>query len=151
MAVTATPIFGQTPNRSGALWVNGSTANTRNDGVGTVGTDIMLAYTAGANGAYIDRIRLHPVGLVAATATTATVARIYLSTIASGATTATNTKLWQEVSCPAQTTSQTTTGTSPIDIPMGIRIKASDTILFSMHHVAAANTGWQVQVLATDF
>lgn len=151
MAVTATPIFGQTPNRSGALWVAGSTANTRNDGVGTVGTDIMLAYTAGANGSYIDRIRLHPVGLVAATATTATVGRVYLSTVSSGATTATNTKLWQEVACPTQTTAQTVTATTPIDIPVGIRIKASDTILFSMHHAAAANTGWQVQVIATDY
>ena len=151
MAVTATPIFGQTPNRSGALWVAGTTANTRNDGVGTVGTDILLAYTAGANGAYIDRIRLHPVGLVASTLTTATVGRVYLSTIASGATTATNTKLWQEVACPAQTSSQATVGTSPVEIPMGIRLKASDTILFSMHHAAAANTGWQVNVIATDF
>ncbi len=149
--MASTPIFGATPNRSGALWVNGSTANTRNDGVGTIGTDIMLAYTAGASGAYIDRVRLHPVGLVAATATTPTVARIYLSTVASGATTATDTKLWQEVACPAQTTAQTTTGTSPIDIPMGIRLKASDTILVSMHHVAAANTGWQFNVIATDY
>ena len=151
MAVTPTPIFGQTPNRSGALWVAGSTANTRNDGVGTVGTDIMLAYTAGANGAFIDRIRLYPVGLVAATATTATVGRIYFSTVSSGATTATNTKLWQEVNLPTQTTAQTTTATVPVDIPVGVRIKASDTVLFSMHHAAAANTGWQCQVIATDY
>ena len=149
--MATTPAFAATPKRSGALWVAATTANTRNDGVGTVGTDILLAYTAGASGAYIDRIRLHPVGLVAATATTGTVARIYLSTIASGATTATNTKLWQEVACPAQTTAQTTTATTPLDIPVGIRIQASDTVLFSMHHAAAANTGWQCIVIASDY
>jgi hypothetical protein len=151
MAVTATPIFGQTPQRSGAVWTPSSTANTRNDGVGTIGTSMLLCYTAGANGAYIDRIRLHPVGLVAATATTATVGRVYLSTVSSGSTTATDTKLWQEVALPAQTTAQTTTATVPIDIPVGIRIAASDDILFSMHHVAAANTAWQIQVIATDY
>ena len=90
--MATTPQFAAIPKRSGALWVAGTTANTRNDGVGTVGTDILLAYTAGTSGAWIDRIRLHPVGLVAATATTATVGRIYLSTIASGLTTAVNTK-----------------------------------------------------------
>lgn len=149
--MATTPAFAATPKRSGALWVQATTANTRNDGVGTVGTDILLAYTAGSSGAYIDRVRLHPVGLVAATATTATVARVYLSTVTSGATTATNTKLWQEVACPAQTTSQTTTATFALEIPMGIRIAASDTVLFSMHHAAAANTGWQVTVIASDY
>jgi hypothetical protein len=112
---------------------------------------MLLLFTAGANGAYVDRIRLHPVGLTAATATTATVGRIYLSTIASGATTAADTRLWQEVALPAQTTAQTTTATVPIDIPVGIRIAAGDDILFSMHHAAAANTAWQAQVIATDY
>lgn len=153
MATTPTPIFGQTPKSDvSSIWLNGSTALTKNDGSATaIGTDIMKAYTAGANGAYIDRIRLHPVATTAATATTATVARIYLSTATSGATTNTNTHLWQEVACPAQTAAQTTTATTPIDIPMGIRLAANQTILWSMHHVAAANTMWECTVIATDF
>lgn len=133
------------------MWLAATTANTDNDGSGTVGTDMLLCYTAGASGAYIDRIRIHPVGLAAATATTATVGRVFLSTVTSGATTNANTRLWQEVACPAQTTAQTTTATTPIDIPMGIRLQASDTVLFSMHHAAAANTGWQIHVIATDY
>lgn len=151
MAVTATPIFTQTPKRNGCTWSNSTTANTKNDGTGTIGTDILLAYTAGSNGALIDRIRLHPAGSTAATATTATVGRIYISTQASGATTNANTRIWQEVSLPAQTTDQTTTATVPIDIPVGVRIAASDTVLFSMHHTAAANTVWEVTVIASDF
>lgn len=150
--MTSTPIFGQTPQIDvSKAWVNGTTANTKNDGTGTIGTDILLIFTAGANGSYIDKIRLHPCGTTAATATTATVGRIYLSTKTSGGTTNADTHLWQEVACPAQTTDQTTTATTPIDIPMGIRIEASTTILFSMHHVAAANTSWEPTVIATDY
>ena len=147
------PIFGATPKSDvSATWTNSSTALTKNDGSATaIGTDILKIYTAGSSGAYIDRIRLHPVATTAATSTTATVARIYLSTATSGATTNTNTHLWQEVACPSQTAAQTTTATTPIDIPMGIRIAANTTILFSMHHAAAANTMWEATVIATDY
>ena len=145
------PAFANVPKRGGNVWLPATTANVKNDGTGTVGTDILLCYTAPAGGAYIDRVRLHPVGGTAATATTATVGRVYLSTIASGATTSANTRLWQEVACPSQTTDQTTTATAPIDVPMGIRIAASDTVLFSMHHAAAANTAWQVTVVCSEY
>lgn len=144
-------LFGATPKVTFSIWLAATTANTKNDGSGTIATDVVLAFTAGASGSYVDRIRLHPVATTAATATTATVGRIYLSTITSGATTNVNTHLWQEVSLPAQTADQTTTATVPIDIPMGIRIPASSTILFSMHHAAAANTMWECIVVATDY
>lgn len=146
-----TPAFAATPKRSGCTWSNSTTANVKNDGTGTIGTDILLAYTAGSSGAYIDRIRVHPAGSTAATATTATVARVYFSTQASGATTNANTRLWQEVACASQTVDQTTTGTVPQDISVGVRIAASDTVLFSMHHAAAANTVWEVTVIASDY
>lgn len=149
--MATTPQFAATPKRNGCTWVAATTANVRNDGAGTIGTDILLAYTSGASGAFIDRIRLHPVGLAAAVATTATVGRIYFSTAASGATTNANTRLWQEASLPAQTTSQTTTATVPVEIPVGVRLAASDTVLFSMHHAAAANTAWEVTVIASDY
>jgi hypothetical protein len=149
--MATTPGFANTPKRNGCTWKNTTTANTKNDGTGTIGTDMLLAFTAGASGSFIDRIRLHPAGSTAATATTATVGRIYFSTAASGATTNDNTRLWQEVACPAQTTDQTTTATVPIDIQVGIRLEANHTILFSMHHVAAANTVWEVTVIASDY
>jgi hypothetical protein len=145
------PTFAATPKRGGNVWLAATTANTDNDGSGTIGTDMLLLATAGSSGAFIDRVRLHPVGLAAATATTATVGRVFISTQASGATTNANTRLWQEAACPAQTTAQTTTATIPIDIPMNIRVAASDSILFSMHHSAAANTAWQVQIIYSDY
>ena len=112
---------------------------------------MLLCYTAGANGAFIARARLHPVGLVAATATTATVGRFYISTVAAGGTTNANTNLWAEVACPAQTAAQTTTATSYIEVPFGIAIAPTETILFSMHHAAAANTGWDVTIVGGDY
>lgn len=149
--MATTPQFATVPKVGNVAWKSTITANTTNNGTGTIGTNMILAYTAGASGAWIDRIRIHPVGSVAATATTATVARVYLSSITSGATTVDDTFLWQEKACPAQTTDQTTTATVPIDFDAGFRLAAGETILFSMHHAAAANTAWQVQVIASDY
>lgn len=149
--MSSSPAFASTPKRGGNVWLPATTANVKNDGTGTVGTDILLLYTAPSTGAFIDRIRLYPVGGTAATATTATVGRVYLSTVTSGATTSANTRLWQEVACPSQTTDQTTTATVPVDIPVGIRIAANDTVLFSMHHAAAANTAWQATVICSEY
>lgn len=149
--MATTPGFANTPKRGKCTWLPATTANVKNDGVGTIGTDMLLAFTAGTLGSFIDRIRMHPVGGTAATATTATVGRFYFSTVTSGATTAANTQLWQEVACPSQTVDQTTTATVPIEIPVSIRLAPNETILFSMHHAAAANTAWQVHVLAMDY
>lgn len=151
MAAGTTPIYTITPNIGRATWTNSTTANTKNDGTGTIGTDILLAYTAGANGSFISKVRLVPCGSTASTATTATVARVYISSITSSTTTNLNTIRWDEVACPAQTTDQATVGTNVIEIPFGIAIPASYTILFSMHHVAAANTVWECHVVANDY
>ena len=149
--MATTPAFATTPKVGNVAWKSTTTANTTNNGTGTIGTNILLAYTAGASGAWIDRIRIHPVGSTAATATTATVGRIYLSSVASGSTTVDDTFLWQEKACPAQTTDQSTTATVAIEFDAGFRIAPSETVLFSMHHAAAANTAWQVQVIASDY
>lgn len=151
MAVNQAPIYTGTPKRGKNVWLPATTANVKNDGTGTIATDMLLIQTAGANGAYINKVRLNPQAGTAATATTATVARIYISTQASGATTNANTNLFAEVACPAQTADQTTTGTNFIDIPVGIALAANETLLFSMHHAAAANTSWGIQSFGGDY
>lgn len=151
MTAGTTPIYTITPNIGRTTWTSSTTANTKNDGTGTIGTDILLAYTAGANGAFISKVRLVPCASTAATATTATVARVYISSITSSSTTNLNTIRWDEVACPSQTADQTTVGTNIIEIPFGIAIPASYTILFSMHAAAAANTVWQCHVIANDY
>ena len=80
MAVTATPIFTQTPN-VGALNAIVSTAMTNTkayDGTETVGTPLALCYTAGANGSRIDQVQIKfssTNGATASGTSTATVVR----------------------------------------------------------------------------
>lgn len=88
MAVTATPIFVQTPKS----WVASlATANTGRDGSGTVVTVV----TAGTNGSKIDHIDIAAYGT-----TTAGVIRLYIS---DGSTVA----LWKEILVTAVTPSTT--------------------------------------------
>lgn len=145
------PAFAATPKRNGCTWSSSTTANTKSDGTGTIGTDILLAYTAWTAGSYIDKIRLVPAASAAATATTGTVGRFYLSTKTSGSTTNADTRLYAEIGLTSQTADQTTSSIAPIEIAMGIRIAPNDTILFSMHHSAASNTVWQVSVIWIDY
>lgn len=148
MAANTAPIFTDVPVIGRAVWVAGSTANTDSDGSGTIGTDMMLLLSAATDGTFINRIRLTPAATAAATATTASIHRLFLSTQASGATTSANTSLIAEYAAPSQTAAQTTTSVQPIDIPMGFYIPSGIYLLWSMHHAAAANTLWHAVAFA---
>lgn len=149
--MASTPAFAGTPKIGKTLWNSSSTANTKSDGTGTIGTDIMVAFTAGSSGSFVERLRAIIAAVVAATASTPTVLRIYISTATSGAVTSANTKLYQEIALPAQTADQTTTAIYPIDIPLNFRLGANETILISMHHAAAANTLWEFLTMGMDY
>ncbi len=126
-------------------------ANTKSDGAGTIATDIFLAFTAGANGAFVESVRWIPTGTTAATATTATVARIFASSQAAGATTSANTFLLAEVNLPSQSADSSTTAVSPIDIPLNQRLPASWTILVTNHAAPAANSANRAVVFGGDY
>jgi hypothetical protein len=151
MPANTSPVFGLTPNVGCITF--GATALTKSDGssVTGIGTDIYKAFTAGTNGSYVEKIRLSPVATVASTANTATVIRIYVSSVTSGITANTNTFPIAEVQAPAQTLDQTTTATFYFEVPLNIKLNASWTILVSTHLVNAANTNWQAVVLGMDF
>lgn len=94
MAVTALPIFAQTP-----LFVVGqtvTTANTAKDGTGTV----VLIYTAGANGSRLDAIKVRSTGTAVAT-----VLRVFINNGGVN-TTATNNSLYTEATIAATTLSE---------------------------------------------
>lgn len=151
MAVNTAPIFTLTPVIAAATWLPATTANTKSDGTGTIATDILLVMTGGTNGSFINKVRLSPSASAAATNTTATVARLYLSTQSSGATTSSNTHLIAEVACPAQSADQTTTATNFVEIPCGFYIPSTQSLLVSMHHAAAASTAWHVVAFAGNY
>jgi hypothetical protein len=126
-------------------------ANTSSQGGGTIGTDIFLAFTADAtNGSFIQRVRLLPTG-TAATTTTATVGRIFISTQASGATTSSNTYLVAEVTLPAIAADNASAAAIWYDVTLGIPVPASATILVTNHAAPAANTAWRAVVFAGDY
>ena len=95
MAVTALPIFAQTPIFNVGATV--TTANTAKDGTGTV----VLVYTAGANGSRLDAIKVRSTGTAVAT-----VLRVFVNNGAVN-TTATNNSLYTEATIAATTLSET--------------------------------------------
>lgn len=90
MSMTSTPVFVQTPKVS---WGVVKTENTAMDGTGTTVT----IFTAGANGAKVDNIRIKHEGTCILT-----VLRIFLNN-GSDSQTATNNILWKEQTILAAT------------------------------------------------
>lgn len=149
MSANVQPQFCAVANISSVAF--GGAANTKSDGAGTIGTDIFLAFTPGANGSYVEALRIMATATAAATATAGTVARIFLSTQTSGATTAANTFMIGEVAIPAITADQSTTATNWFDFPLGFRIPAGLQILVSSHVVNNASTSLRATVFGGDY
>ena len=126
-------------------------ANTSSQGGGTIATDIFKAFTAGADGSFIQRVRLIPTGTTANTNTTATVARIFISSITSGATTSANTFLVAEVTLPVISADSSTVAAAFFDVVLGFAIPANYTILVTNHAAPAANTAWRAVVFGGDY
>ena len=148
MAANSNPRFTKIGKISSVLV---TAANTSSQGGGTVATDIFLAFTADAtNGSFVERVRLIPTA-TAATTTTASVARVFVSSVASGATTSANTYLVAEVTLPAIAADNASTAVQPFDIPLGFALPASGTILVTNHAAPAANTAWRAVVIGGDY
>lgn len=141
MAKFTTPIFTNAQEYGG---VEITAANTRSDGAGTIGTDIFLVGTvSGTDDAYLRYIALWPTATVAATATTATVARAFLSTASSGAVTSSNTHPIGERALASVSAANSTTATSPVIIQFNGPIPAGTSILITNHAAPATNTKWK--------
>lgn len=126
-------------------------ANTSSQGGGTIATDIFLAFTSDAtNGSFIQRVRWIPTATTP-TSTTATVGRVFVSSIASGATTSANTFLWAEVPLAVIAADNATAVVTFIDVILGFALAPSQTILVTNHAAPAANTGWRANVITGDY
>jgi len=155
MAVTATPVFTQTPN-VGALNAILSTAMTNTkafDGTQATGTAMVLVFTAGADGSRIDQVMCRLSSTNAGTASgtsSATVVRFWINN-GSANTTATNNIFLGEVAVPA--TSVTALGTTqlttyPLTLPLnGLNIPASYQI-YAGTTVAVGGTAIAIAVSA---
>jgi hypothetical protein len=126
-------------------------ANTSSQGGGTIGTDIFLVGTADAtNGSFAQRVRFIPTG-TAATTTTGTVGRVFLSTQASGSTTSSNTYLWQEITLPAVGADNASAQANFFDVMLNIPLPASMSVLATNHAAPAANTAWRAILIFGDY
>jgi hypothetical protein len=148
MPANTSPVFTLTPNIG---IVSPTAANTKSDGGGTVATDIFKAFTAGANGSFVWRVRINPVASAAGTATTATVGRVFYSTVTSGATTNANTFLIGEVALPSVTADSASAATNPIEIIINMAIPTGSFIHVTTHAAPAASTLQQFTVIGGDY
>lgn len=120
--------------------VVGPTANTALDGSGT----LVKAFTAGANGSYIQKMRFRPVGSPAAT-----VCRVFISS--STTTSATATWLYDEITLPAVTLSQTA-ASSVFELPLNFALDPSYLLYVTFGtSTGAAGTGYSIVTIAGDY
>jgi len=120
--------------------VSGPTANTAQDGSGT----LIKAFTAGTNGSYVQKIRFRPVLSPAAT-----VCRVFISS--SSTTSTTVTWLYDEITLPAVTVSQTA-ASSVFELPLNIALDPSYLLYVTFAtSTGAAGTGYSVVTIAGDY
>jgi len=145
MAANTAPIYSIAGDVNSVAALNsglvvGPTANTAQDGSGT----LYKAFTAGANGSYVQKIRFRPVG-----SPVATVARVFISS--SGTTSATATWLYDEITLPAVTVSQTA-GSSVFELPLNFALNATYTLWITFGtSTGSTGTGYSVVTIAGDY
>lgn len=153
MPVTSTPIFPQTQNQ-GAMNKLLSTAMTNTkafEGTDTLGTALVLVFTAGANGSRVDSIQAmygSTTGATPSGTSTATTLRVFVNN-GSDNTVATNNKLIGEINMPAVAF----TNVIPMGVllmampPGGINLQNGYKILIGMATAIGA-TNWAAAVSA---
>ena len=149
MAGNATPQFTKNGTIGAPLVI--TAANTSSQGGGTIATDIFKMLTADAtNGSFVEFVRWIATATTP-TNTTATVGRLFLSSVTSGATTTTNTHLISEVALPVVAADSTTLAGNYIDVALNIRLPAGWTLLATNHAAPAANTAWKAIPFGGDY
>lgn len=141
MALTYQPPFTQVPN-VGVVTL--TAANAARDGSGTVST----AFTAGADGAFVKRIKFIP-AQTAAAATTAKVACVFLSF--NGGT---NWHFYDEVALPTVTPSGTATGltgTKIFPFPDGLVLPAGALVGVTITAYTGVQDRTQVTVEGSNY
>ena len=120
--------------------VVGPTANTALDGSGTM----YKAFTAGTNGSYVQKMRFRPVGSPAAT-----VCRVFISSSTTTSTTAT--WLYDEITLPAVTLSQTA-ASSVFELPVNVALDPSYLLYVTFGtSTGSTGTGYSVVTIAGDY
>lgn len=149
-AQNTSPIYTVIP-RVGFGTITGNVGLTRSDGVGTIGTDTFLMFTAEpTDGSFVSKVRISAAATASASMA-ASVIRIYISSVTSGSTTAANTVLYQEVAVAALAAAHTSNSTNYYEVVLNVALPPSYTILASIDDNLTANTRWQFLVFGGDY
>jgi hypothetical protein len=130
------PIFPLVPNIGIARITAGNTAT---DGTGTVTT----MFTAGTNGARLDKVTISSAGT-----NVATVLRLFLNN-GSATSTAANNALVAEIDLPATTSSAVKANSPRFDVNLDIALPAGWKLTAVL--ATAVASGWAVSALGGDF
>jgi len=147
MPANTSPIFSVTPRTSSVRITSNLAAS---DGTGTVGSTVFLAFTPGANGSYLQRVRFTLSESTMSTASAAATLRVSIATTNTGTLTTSNCFLYQEINAAAQTPT-TTASSYPIDIPLNFAIPSGQYIIVSTSVAPSANTAWVATVIGGDY
>jgi hypothetical protein len=138
MALNSSPVFGSTPVNSwdtaGAL----TAANTNMDGTGTVQT----IFTAGADGAFVEKVIAKPVGT-----NVATVLRIFVNN-GSSTTSAANNKLIAELGLQAITGSNSQ---AQLDFEKILNLRLAPSYRITCCIGTAVANGWHVSAHGASY
>jgi hypothetical protein len=137
MSANINPIFVGTPNTSWSGSI--ATANIAVDGTGSVAT----AFTAGANGSYVRRLRAKAGGTCVAS-----VLRVFLNNGAPNAT-AGNNALVAEINLPATTASNSVAVGNDIEYPLNMVLPAGYLINCAIGTTVVG--GWNVTIEGGNF
>ena len=149
MAQNTSPIFGLTPDLQGVN-ITTTAAQTGSAGLAAIGTGLFLAFTSGASGSYVQKIRFMSVA-TGPTNSVATVLRAYYSTVNTGTPTVGQTFLLGEISVGALASANATNATNFYELPLNFAMPANKYILVSQHTAQTTNQNWQAFVIASDY
>ena len=150
MAANTSPIWTLTPN-VGCADITNTAANVNTTAPGTIGTNCFLAFTSGADGSYLQKIRFSFVSTTSVISSVNTTLQVYLSTINTGATSAANTDLIAQVQAAAQTVSAVTTAPYVIEVPFNFAIPANRYLLVAQSVAQNTNATWQATVIGGNY
>lgn len=154
MAITTlntAPIFSGTP-RVSLVQIGQASTNVHSlGGTAQIGTNMFVAFTSGANGSYVQKIRLQFTSTTNTINAAATVFKIYYSTVNTGTPTTAQLALIADIQSPLQTIAATTTSAYPIEVPLNFAMPANTYLLVGQTVAATANSAWVATVFGGDY
>lgn len=151
MPANTAPIFTGTPKVS-LIQIPTTSTNVHSlGGSAAIGTNLYVAFTAGANGSYVQKIRFQFTSTTNTINAAATVFKVYHSTVNTGTPTTAQAALIADIQSPAQTIGSVTTSAYPIEVPLNIAMPANTYILVGQTVAATTNSAWFATVFGGDY